>query len=204
MGHHEEVAGARRRRQHGCDDEHAAEVRVDDAGLVGGEAEVDDAPDRHRHHQRRRRSSDERCDGASDARAVSQRVGQDRQERARVAALAVTPALATRFAPHRSGVLHRAVVRSWLVSRGITRPVVGGFARGGIDRVAHARRIRRLPSRRTLRYFQDSDVPGETILQGARCRAATRLHRLFREYLARRIIRFSHTPTFGTRRGTRR
>ena len=83
-GHHEEIAGAGGAGEHGDDADHAQEVGVDEPCTVLREAEIDDAPDRHRHHQRRRGRQGQRDEGAENAPLVAQRVGEDRQQRAHI------------------------------------------------------------------------------------------------------------------------
>ena len=90
---HEEVARGAGHREHQHDRQHGDEVGVDDADLVGLEAEVDDAADRDGHDQRRRRGQRERGQGAGDAALVAQRVGQHRRQGLEVDLAAAAPAL---------------------------------------------------------------------------------------------------------------
>jgi hypothetical protein len=52
--------GGARHRQHGDDQEHDGEILIDKAGMGVGEAVIDDAPDRHRDDQGRRRCHNQR------------------------------------------------------------------------------------------------------------------------------------------------
>ena len=80
--HHEVVAGAGGEREH-CDDaDHGEKINADEAGVVGGESEVDHPPDRDRHHERRRRSNAERNERQADPHTMHERVRRKRPQRA--------------------------------------------------------------------------------------------------------------------------
>ena len=80
--HHQIVTGAGREREH-CDDaDHGQEIDADEAGVVVGEAEVDHAPHRDRHHERRGGSDHERGERETDPRAMDERIWRERLQRA--------------------------------------------------------------------------------------------------------------------------
>jgi hypothetical protein len=67
--------------EHGGDHDHGAEIAVDEIEALAGEAEIDHAPHRDRHRQRRQRGDDERDQRPDRMRAVTQHERQQPGER---------------------------------------------------------------------------------------------------------------------------
>ncbi len=86
---HEIEPGGARQSEDDADADQRAEIGVDQVGLDAGEAEIDHAPDRQRHGQRRRRRDDERHEGPDDHRFMAEQIRPESQQRTQRDALAL-------------------------------------------------------------------------------------------------------------------